>query len=430
MKLSTIATTLKSVFGEKEANALGLATGQSKRLRKVTPARLALALVGALAGGTVASIADLLREFNFMHGTTVAYKAFYNRLSHKGFPEFMRYMVSCMMKEFVMRTLKPEPDGPLAQLKDIIIQDGTSFAVKENLKEVFPGRFNTVDPAAVELHVTYSGLEDQAVAAVVTADKDGERQFLPKADELENILILGDRGFPSLPYFRAVEKSGGFFIMRLSRSWMPHVLSVHTRKGVHALRKPVPLKTFLAQNPNRAFDLEASFNDKKERTIFRLIIIPGKDPSMTRLCTNLPRDLFSIDIISKLYRFRWQIEICFKEWKSHANLHAFDTGNRYIAEGLIWASLCAAMLKRFIAHATQAVNGISISTLRVATCAKVFIRELLMAIDSPSRLLFYISLTIDYLTKNATRANPKRDIEKGRQNAGLALVGVALSDHL
>ena len=77
---------------------------------------------------------------------------------------------------------------------------------------------------------------------------------------------------------------------------------------------------------------------------------------MTRLCTNLPRTPFSLDLVARLYRFRWQIELCFKEWKSYANLHKFDTANEHIAEGLIWASLCAAVLKRFLAHAAQLVG--------------------------------------------------------------------------
>jgi hypothetical protein len=34
---------------------------------------------------------------------------------------------------------------------------------------------------------------------------------------------------------------------------------------------------------------------------------------MTRLCTNLPGTPFSVDGMARLYRFRWQIELCFKE---------------------------------------------------------------------------------------------------------------------
>ena len=84
---------------------------------------------------------------------------------------------------------------------------------------------------------------------------------------------------------------------------------------------------------------------------FRVVVVPGRDDGMTRLCTNLPRTPFSAALVGRLYRFRWQIELCFKEWKSYANLHKFDTANPHIAAGLIWASLCAAILKRFLAHA-------------------------------------------------------------------------------
>ena len=32
-------------------------------------------------------------------------------------------------------------------------------------------------------------------------------------------------------------------------------------------------------------------------------------------------------------RLRWQIELCFKEWKSSANLHQFDTANAQHCRG-------------------------------------------------------------------------------------------------
>jgi len=50
--------------------------------------------------------------------------------------------------------------------------------------------------------------------------------------------------------------------------------------------------------------------------------------------------------VARLYRLRWQIGLCVKEWKSYANLHRFDIANPPIAAGLIWASPCAAILRR------------------------------------------------------------------------------------
>jgi hypothetical protein len=71
-----------------EVNELGLETGQSVRLRVVTPRRLVLCVVGALAGARVESLADLQREFNHQPKTGTRYQAFYNRLARPGFPEF------------------------------------------------------------------------------------------------------------------------------------------------------------------------------------------------------------------------------------------------------------------------------------------------------------------------------------------------------
>ena len=64
-----------------EVNQLGRDTGQAVRLRTITPHRLFLAVVSALASARVDTIADVLRAFNHQQDTAVAYKAFYNRLA-------------------------------------------------------------------------------------------------------------------------------------------------------------------------------------------------------------------------------------------------------------------------------------------------------------------------------------------------------------
>lgn len=147
---------------------------------------------------------------------------------------------------------------------------------------------------------------------------------------------------------------------------------------------------------------------------------------MTQLCTNLPRAPFSADLVARLYRFRWQIELCFKEWKSYANLHKFGTSNPHIAEGLIWASVCAAILKRFLAHAAQRVgHGPAISTRRVAMCAHHILEALVAALLVGFGLLNALRGGLTYLLANARRANPNRDRHWGRLRAGLALMEVA-----
>ncbi len=90
-------TALARALSVDDVNRLGRVTGQSERLRVVTPHRLFLAIVSALASADVESLADLLREFNHQNNVTVAYKAFYNRLARAGFAAFMKQMFARLL---------------------------------------------------------------------------------------------------------------------------------------------------------------------------------------------------------------------------------------------------------------------------------------------------------------------------------------------
>jgi hypothetical protein len=73
---------------------------------------------------------------------------------------------------------------------------------------VFPGRFTTIEPAAVELHATYSGFSDEVISVVLAPDCEAGRQFLPEPSTLTDCLLLADRGYPGVDYFEAVREHG------------------------------------------------------------------------------------------------------------------------------------------------------------------------------------------------------------------------------
>ena len=137
--LINMQTALARALSVEDINQLGRDTGQSERLRTVTPHRLFLSTVTALAGRNVETLADLLREFNYQNDTTVACKAFYNRLARPGFTNFMRQMFARLVEQLTIRSLAPEGQTAVARFQDIVIQDGSSFALKQQLRNVFPG---------------------------------------------------------------------------------------------------------------------------------------------------------------------------------------------------------------------------------------------------------------------------------------------------
>jgi len=110
-----------------------------------------------------------------------------------------------------------------------------------------------------------------------------------------------------------------------------------------------------------------------------------------------------------------------KEWTSYANLHAFATTNPAIVEGLMWAAIAAAALKRFLASMTQLLAGVPMSTRKGAMCAVHVLGGIVQALKTGDVAGLYAALeaAITYLACHAQRAHPARDRQTGRLQLGL-----------
>ncbi len=140
------------------------------------------------------------------------------------------------------------------------------------------------------------------------------------------------------------------------------------------------------------------------------------------LATNLDAETLTPEHISGGYRLRWQVELLFKEWKSYANLRTFDTSSEHIAEGLIWAALCAATLKRYCAHVTEHLYSVAISTQTAAKCVHNVLGDVLHAlVHEPRTVNRTLTRALNFLAANAGRAKMQRDRKTGRLKLGLQL---------
>jgi hypothetical protein len=98
-----------------------------------------------------------------------------------------------------------------------------------------------------------------------------------------------------------------------------------------------------------------------------------------------------------------------------------DTENEHITESLIWSSLAAAALKRFLVHAAEHLLEVVISTGKAAMMPAYVLPELFRSLrhgDGPwFRRAFKAMMC--YLGRNAKRAHPQRDARTGRAQLGL-----------
>ena len=424
IQASTVTRQFKRTFNEARLNELGKLSKFCRREREVTPFRLALSLIESFASGSTRCIADLQRAFNALSGAEVQYKPFHNQLSKRQFPHFMRLLLSRMLNELACQVLRFDPHSPFVRFAHIRIQDGTSYAVKSTLAATFPGRFTKVSPAAVELHVDLDLLSEMMNRVVLTPDTVAERYFLPAVEEVAGGLLLGDRGYYAAAYLERLEQAGGHFIVRAKANINPLIIQAIGPDGreVKALRQQRLKAVSGRLSKYEHLDMTVRYGEDEQAFECRLIVHPNlnKDDAPRYLVTNLEREAFTVQHISDGYRLRWQVELLFKEWKSYANLHAFDTSNPHIAEGLIWASLCAATLKRYCAHMAQRITRVAISTHIVAKCIRHVLSDMLRALmHQPSTLNAKIVQALVYLSNNAQRTHPERDRRKGRLTLGL-----------
>jgi hypothetical protein len=423
-QLSMVADKFQWVFSEPLLNACGKDGKFCRRQRVITPFRLGLALTATCASQRVETIADFHCGFNALFGTTVTYKAFYNQVAKPHFAAFARTMAERLISDMTLKVLRFEKGHAFGEFRHIVMQDGSTFAIHDGLREVFPGRFKAVKPAAVELHTTMDLLCDAPTTVVLSPDTASEQAFLPEPASLRASLLLADRGYLDLHYMRRVQEEGGFFLIRAKAGMNPHVVEAFREDGkrLSSLRNK-PLKAIHAKLPKRQ-RVELGVQGQIDGHPLCLRLILSWNPRTKSFCyflTNLPPKRYPLEVICRAYKWRWQVELLFKEWKSYANLHAFDTANPALVEGLMWAAIAAAALKRFLAHMTQLLMEVPMSTRKVAMCAMHVLGDLVEALKRGDVVGLYTALeaAITYLACHAQRAHPERDRQRGRSQLGL-----------
>jgi len=423
-QFTTMANKFQSILNADGFNERGQQLGFAKRKRRLTPFRLGLSVIASMATQDVQTIADLHRQFNELWQMGTDYKAFHKQLGKSSAPEFFLDSLCDIMSRLSMKVLGFEAAEAFSEFNHLLLQDGTSFALHNALAQVFPGRFNAVSPAAVELHCTLDLLQDAPITIALSPDTDSEHDYRPKPETLRGDLLLAERGDLDLAYLRDIERHGGFFIVRSKSNLNPRVIDAYREDGQR-----------LKSCQDRAFQAIISKFPKQQRTelevewlikgeAFRVRQIVSWNPAekcFHYLLTNLPKDRYPLHIICLGYKLRWQVELLFKEWKSHTNLHKFNTEKESITEALIWSSLCASAIKRFLAHAAESLLEVVISTRKASMPSAYDLPELFKALrhgDGPWYRRAFKAM-IEYLGKNAKRTHPKRDARTGRSRLGM-----------
>ena len=403
------ASKMRRFLSETVLNDVGRKTEFSQRMRKLTPARAVWTFVTGLGSGTANTLADFVRLFEDLTGETIAYKPFHDRLSNPTFPDLIRTTLSRLMSQLTVPILEGK-SRHLKRFSDIVVQDGSSFALNDALSEIYPGRFTKVSPAAVEVHCTYSLYKGQARNFGVAPDKDAERTYLPAPDSLRGMLILFDRGYTCYEYGSTVKAAGGDFIGRVKdKSFNPTIRKCFrgfpNKKTLEGKR----LKDLVLPKNNVDLLIEGKDTHGKVHQLRLVLFYVARKDVHIYLLTSLSQREFRPGTVASLYRLRWQVELFFKECKSYTKLKKFMTKDRYIVEGLIWASLLAVLIRRFLLHSAFRRTGRHVAPFIAAAMSWTFLLRLAKtAVQGFAQLIENLRPILERLRRTAEMTNRHR----------------------
>ena len=420
---TSIPAELRSLFPTRWLNATARESGLVTRRRKVAPADLFWTLVLGFAVGHRRSLASLRRFFQASTGVGLVPSSFYDRFT-AGTVRFLRRALARAAERLGPPSGKLR--GHLDRFQDLLVADATVLRLHDALARAFPGCRTNHTRAAAKLHVVMSVLGAGPRSVSVTGERVNERRRLKIGPWVAGRLLLFDLGFFKWQIFDRIRANGGYFISRLRNDVNPLTVA-ENRRWRGASRKLVgrrlrDVKQGLARE---VVDLLVEVDllrrpylgkRKRERVVFRVVgVRHGNAREHHWYVTNIPVPVLSPGEIATTYSSRWEVELVFRELKTHLRLAQVASRRRVVVEALIYASLIGLAVSRAIWRRLRALvaAGRRVSERRVTDTLAATATELAVVLAgvpvSPEQhRRWHALLSAEATDPNVGRATMKR----------------------
>ncbi len=323
-------------FLEAEAEELARASGFVERTSKLNGRNFAQTVIMGWLGNADASLNELVQWAGRL-GVKISEAGLQQRLNDQAVSFLGRLL------ERGLKTLQGQ-DSPavalLTRFESVYLLDSSLITLPAHLSSLYAGSGLQGCASAVKVQLSYEYRRGRIGGLEVVAGRSPDQNcLLHLANAEPGSLHLFDLGYFKQATFQALAQANAYFISRLQSQTALYQCA----EDKHALHLVKLLKSQSTQHGEISLYLGCS-----TRLPIRLIFqkLPpqvieqrlrkakakarkhGKTCSERHLAllhyalfiTNVPADWLMPDQILQVYRLRWQIELIFKLWKSHAHL--------------------------------------------------------------------------------------------------------------
>jgi len=354
VKCIGIRETLTRLLPKAELERMARESGAMRRRRKVDPSAMFWCVVLGFGAGAERSLAGLRRSYERSTGKSLVPSSFYDRFT----PDFAR-MFRAVLAQLMSKLASSDVhySGVLESFRDVLAADATVVKLHRLLARRFPGTRTNSSPAAAKLHMVMSVRGSGVYKVKVTGERAKDHRALQMGPWVEGRLLLFDLGYFRYQLFDGVDRNGGYFITRLNANANPRIVAVHRQWRGRAIDiEGKRLKEVAGRLQRDVLDVEVEVAFQRRayagtrRTVRRRVrLVAVRLPESTEYrfyLTNIDPDALDAPCIAQTSAARWQIELIFKELKSHYRLNELPSSKAHIVETLLLGAVITLPVSR------------------------------------------------------------------------------------
>lgn len=361
----SIRRTLRKLLSPELVHQVARDSGACVRLRKVDPFVLVWTLVLGSLSGRVRRLCELRRLYQRVAAVTLEESSFYDR-----FTPALSSMLSTLLQHVLQHAWGAgrAATGRLAAFGDILAADSTVIRLHRLLARRFPGTRTHQGGAALKAHVVFAVAGAGKQTVKLTAERRSDRRSFQLGPWVRGKLLLVDLGYFDYRLLARIHELGGYYIVRARKGIDPIIVDRHRNHRGRAVQVIGERLHSVIDRLHRAvLDVQVALDVRRRgyrgrrHTTQMFVRAVGVREQECRdyhvYFTNIPAEELEPDDVARAYALRWQIELLFRELKTHYRLAQAPSRNPHVVEVLVKASLlCLAASRALLRRAEHALR--------------------------------------------------------------------------
>jgi len=318
--------------------------------------------------------------------------------------------------------------GLLSPFKNTYIEDNSGISLQEDVKEEFRGSGGNASKAGMKIYLNYNYTQKSIADLKITEGVRSDSKFTDRIISIlkKGDLVLRDLGFFKIDSLKNIEEKDAYYLSRYFLATNLYINDkkidllefLESKKYLNVIDEEVQISTKKLSTRLIAIRVSDKIYNERVRKLKKAYQRRRKNPKKETLklqryvifITNIPKDMIEANYIGTIYRIRWEIELCFKRWKSILKIDRLTgtNGNRTLC--FIYAKLIAIIL---INNFKQYALTLAYQRNRELSTDKFF--KWILDRDRFQRLLakeFSVTQFLEMISNNITRLFKDKRLER------------------